>query len=278
MTTTHETSNGSVTSTDQGAHLVQWQVRGTPVIWVSRASEYAVGRPVRGGVPICWPWFGPGRTGDLAPMHGFARITPWHLVQESAADGVVHLTWQLTAADVADAPGVEHFPQEFTARYSAVVDGDSATLSLTVRNEGVDDFDYEAALHTYLHVGDAQQIRITGLEGASYFDKVLQAPATQAGPLTLTGETDRVFSSTHTVEIHDPVLERRLVIEKSHSPTTVVWNPWVEKAAAMSDFGDEEWQQMLCVEAAAVGEQGVRLAAGAEHTLSTVVRVLPLDG
>lgn len=278
MRTTHQTSNGTVTTADQGAHVVQWVVEGTPVIWVSKDSEYAVGQAIRGGVPICWPWFGPGRSGDRKPSHGFARITPWRLVQDDSAEGVVRLTWELTPEDVVGAPGVQHFRSPFVARFAAVIDEDSATLSLTVRNEGAQDVEYEAALHTYLHVGDVREVTIGGLEGADYFDKVLQARATQVGALTITGETDRVFASTGTVEVRDPVLERRLVIEKSHSPTTVVWNPWSEKAAQMSDFADQEWQQMVCVEAAAVGDQAVRLAAGAEHTLSTVVRVRPLDG
>ena len=273
---THLTANGSVVSHDQGAHLTEWRVGEVPVIWVSQASEYAEGRPIRGGVPVCWPWFGPGRSGDLTPAHGFARIAPWRLVQESDEAGAVRLTWQLTADDVHGVEGAGLFPHAFTARLQVVVDA-TATISLTVRNDDNDAWDYEAALHTYLHVGDIREVRVVGLDGAPYFDKVTGSEATQDGDVIFTGETDRVYAADGTVTVHDPVLGRTLTVDKAGSPNTVVWNPWIAKAAAMNDFGDAEWPQMVCVEAASVGEHAVRLEPGSEHTLSTTVTVRPTD-
>lgn len=269
---TFDTAGGTVTTHDQGAHLTEWRLGDTPVIWVSTASEYAEGQQIRGGVPVCWPWFGPGRSGDLSPAHGFARIAPWRLVQEKSDATVLRLTWELTAADVQGLPGTAHFAHNFTARLDVTVE-ESASIALTVRNDGREPFDYEVALHTYLHVGDIRRVEVVGLDGCDYFDKVRGADATQEGSVVFTEETDRVYSSSATVRVQDPVLQRTLTIEKSNSPTTVVWNPWIDKARAMSDFADEEWSQMLCVEAAAVGSDAVRLAAGEEHTLSTTVRV-----
>ncbi|WP_114906435.1 D-hexose-6-phosphate mutarotase [Ornithinimicrobium murale] len=271
---TYRTPSGQVIAYDQGAQVAEWRIGDTPVIWASRQSDYAEGQPIRGGVPVCWPWFGPGRSGDLQPNHGFARVAPWRLVGDESVDGEsVRLMWELTDLDVRSRGGVDHFPHRFTAHLEVVVTG-SATLSLTVRNDDSHPFDYEAALHTYLHVGDIRQIRLSGLDGASYWDKVLLSQATQHGELVFTGETDRVHTSAGSVVVHDPVLQRAITIDKAGSPTTVVWNPWAEKAAAMDDFGDQEWTEMVCVEAAAVGDDAVTLEPGAEHTLSTMVTVI----
>ncbi|NLG22193.1 MAG: D-hexose-6-phosphate mutarotase [Actinomycetales bacterium] len=273
MKRTYQTTGGALVTHDQGAHLTEWVVDGTPVIWVSGSSEFAPGRPIRGGVPVCWPWFGPGRSGDLSPMHGFARIAPWRLVEEVVDAGAVRLVWELTRHDVAGTDGAELFAGDFRARLEVVVDA-AASIALTVRNEGQGTIDYEAALHTYLHVGDIQGVRVVGLDGAPYFDKVAQQDRVQAGDVTFEGETDRVYVADGQVRVLDPALDRTLLIEKAGSPNTVVWNPWSAKAAAMADFGDEEWPQMLCVEAASVGSHAVVLQPGAEHTLSTRVSVL----
>lgn len=274
---TFRTSTGSLIAHDQGAHVTRWLVGDSPVIWVSARTEYAEGRPIRGGVPVCWPWFGPGRPGDLEPSHGFARVAPWRLVGDESVDGEsARLMWELTHQDVAGQPGVEHFPHAFTAHLEVVVT-DTATISLTVRNDDRHSFDYEAALHTYLHVGDVRTVRLTGLGGADYWDKVSRQWATQRGDLVFTGETDRVHISDRSVALHDPTLGRTLTIDKAGSPTTVVWNPWADKAAAMADLGDLEWTEMVCVETAAVGDGAVTLEAGAEHTLSTMITVGPLD-
>lgn len=272
----HRTANGSVTAYDQGAHLAEWTVEEVPVVWVSSRAAYAEGQAIRGGVPVCWPWFAAGPSGELKPMHGFARTAPWQLVEEDAGPREVRLAWVLTDADVDGLPGADRFPHPFRAELAVSV-GHDCSVGLTVTNTGTEAFDYEAALHTYLHVGDIHQAAVTGLDGAHYFDKVLQTDARQDGPITVSGETDRVYTSTATVLVHDPVLGRTLQVDKSGSPTTVVWNPWVEKAAAMTDFGDDEWRQMLCVETAAVGRDSVRLQPGAEHTLSTTIRIVPRD-
>lgn len=270
----HRTATGTVIVHDQGAHLTEWRAGGVPVIWVSPRAEYAAGRAIRGGVPVCWPWFGPGRPGDLSPSHGFARTTTWRPVVEESGTDLVRWVWELTAADVGGVPGAEHFPHRFTAQLAVEVT-DAATITLTIRNEDRQPFDYEAALHSYLHVGDVRRVTVTGLAGAPYLDKVSGERLTQQGDLGLTGETDRVYRSAGPVEVHDPVLNRTLTVAKSGSPETVIWNPWDEKAASMSDLGDREWTQMLCVEAAAVGTGAPRLAPGEAQSLSTTITVAP---
>ncbi|MCK0113214.1 D-hexose-6-phosphate mutarotase [Ornithinimicrobium sp. F0845] len=277
MRRAYRTTGGSLVAHDQGAHLTEWVVGDTAVIWASQASEYAEGRAIRGGVPVCWPWFAAGRSGDVSPAHGFARVAPWRLVEEAVDQHSVVLAWELTGQDVRGLDGSDLFPHEFRARLQVQV-AEAATISLTVRNEDRAPFSYEAALHTYLHVGDIREARVVGLDGADYYDKVDQQERTQTGDIRFVGETDRVYTADGPVRVQDPVLERTLLIEKSGSPNTVVWNPWVDKGAAMSDFGDDEWPLMVCVEAASVGDRAVVLEPGAEHTLSTRVRVLDESG
>jgi glucose-6-phosphate 1-epimerase len=149
-------------------------------------------------------------------------------------------------------------------------------MTFEVENRDATPFTYEAALHTYFHVSDAREVEVTGLEGVEFIDKVDAGTRKQQGaePLRFTGETDRVFvQTTAPVTLHDPGMKRRIVVEKTGSLTTVVWNPWIAKSAAMADFGDDEWPGMVCIETANAGENAVTLAPGAVHLMSTLISV-----
>ncbi len=252
--------SGTVTAYAHGAHVTSWIPAGEPdLLWMSARSAFDSAAPLRGGIPICLPWFGAGRSGALAPMHGFARVTSWRLVGSDDSS----LAFELSSADVDD--GL--WPYPFTATYRISVDA-SLTLELTMRNDGTEPFAFEEALHTYFTVGDVSRASIEGLDGASYLDKVSgQSGVRQSGAVTFAAETDRVYDSAADVTIVDPVLGRRITVRKSGSASTVVWNPWVAKAAAMADFGDDEWPGMLCVETANVLGSAVELAAGQSHAL-----------
>ncbi|AKT51069.1 D-hexose-6-phosphate mutarotase [Arsenicicoccus sp. oral taxon 190] len=250
---------------DQGAHLVAWTPDGAgPVLWCSEHTLLEEGVAIRGGVPICLPWFGPGRSGDRKPSHGPARITPWRLVEE----GPGTVTYAVTGAELGVA--------DLEATY-VVEAGERLTLSLTVANTGADELTYEEALHAYLTVGDVRQVTVEGLDRASYVDKTDQGRThRQEGPLRLTRETDRVYRSACAVTVVDPVLGRRLRVAKTGSASTIVWNPWADKAAQMSDLGDDEWTGMLCVEGGNVMADEITLAPGDRHTLRYELEVLPL--
>ena len=258
---------------DHGAHLVHWQPQGVePVLWMSDASALDDAAPIRGGVPICFPWFGAGRTGDQAPVHGFARIRPWTLDAVTEEPASTRLTYQL------DIDPSEAFPHRLRAAY-AITFGETLELTLTVTNRGGAEASFEEALHTYFAVSDIHQVRVLGLDGATYLDKSpagAGALVTQSGDVTFAGETDRVYSASTDVTIVDPGLHRSIVVSKQNSANTVVWNPWVAKSAAMPDFGDDEWPGMLCVEGANVGANAIVLAPGASHTMTYRVQVLPL--
>jgi len=261
---------------DHGAHVWAYSPDGQePVLWMSEKSQYVEGSPIRGGIPVVFPWFGGGPDGTLTPAHGFGRLDTWHrsdIKDTIAQDGRLLVEYELDYA-------MDHqdFPYDYTTYVRVKFTPEYLQVFMEVTNDGDEPFSFEGAFHTYLRVGDVRRISIDGLDGAEYLDKAAGAPAQfgkQEGTLTITGETDRVYRHKDTVVIDDPVLGRKLEISKSGSADTVVWNPWVDKAAAMADFGDDEWTSMICIEAANTGADAIRLLPGQTHTMRQRITVL----
>jgi glucose-6-phosphate 1-epimerase len=256
-----------------GAHVTHFQPRGEkPVLFMSEKSTFESGKPIRGGVPICFPWFGARQDGGTGPAHGFARLTEWELVSAGEKkDGEVALGFRF----VSSAATRELWNGDFELTYAVVI-GKSLTLGLWVRNTSDQEMRIEEALHTYLAVSDVKKVSIEGLAGVTYSDRV-GTPHTEtegSKPIRITAETDRIYLNTKsTCVVDDPGWGRRLLVEKAGSKTTVVWNPWIAKAKALPDFGDEEWPSMLCIETCNVREFGVTLAPGESHTMGAVIRV-----
>ncbi len=241
-----------------GAHVTDFKKKGEPpLLFTSQFSRFEKGQPIRGGIPIIFPWFG-AREGE--PMHGFARTSEWELHEAATIpDGGVSLRFSLpvTAATATWPP--------FLANYVVTVT-DALTLELIITNASADqNFTFETCLHTYFAVGDIAGVSITGLKGAAYLDKVdnFTQKTEAADALKITGETDRVFlDAPGAVDILDPKLRRKIRVEKTGSASTVVWNPGLNKSQQMPDFGNEEYQQMLCVESGNVARNKVVLAPG----------------
>jgi glucose-6-phosphate 1-epimerase len=255
----------------QGAQVTSWVPKGAhPVLWMSGHSAYSEGVPLRGGVPLCFPWF--GQHPDGGPMHGFARTTPWDLLDAAETGEDVVLTLGLTDSATTRA---SVWPHRFEARLTVTV-GRRLTLALEVRNTDDRDFSFTEAFHTYLAVGDVRTVTVGGLEGSSYVDKLLSPGRREATgtPLTLDAETDRVYALAGPVTVDDPAGDRRVRVSASGAAESVVWNPWVTKSAAMADFGDDEWTGMLCVEAGSMLEP-VGLGPGRSHTVTTTLEVTP---
>ena len=255
-----------------GAHVTHYRPAGQrPLLFLSERSRFATGQAIRGGVPVIFPWFGARAGHPDAPDHGFARTREWAVESvESGSDASVAVTLALEADDTTR----PRWPHEFRARHR-VVFGERLEMTLEVENRSGDPFTFEEALHTYLLVGDVGQASIAGLAGGVYIDKTddMRRKTLAGGPLRLDGTTDRVFLNTReTCTVTDPVLARRIVVEKTGSSTTVVWNPWQEKASTMADLGDQQWHSMLCVEAANVADNAVHLAGRTRHTMRVVVR------
>lgn len=247
-----------------GAHVTRFQKHGEePLLFLSGASEFKPGKPIRGGVPLIFPWFGP-REG--LPAHGFARLADWDLsATRLLPDGSVNLHFHL--------PPDDEFEVDFT-----VTVGASLIMEFAVINTGASDFSFENCLHTYFQIGDIRRIGITGLKGVRRLDKVLGTEAIEtAETLRIESEVDRIYqNTTATVRIHDPVLHRAIRIRKSGSESTVVWNPWVEKSKRMTDFGDDEYPGMVCVESGNVGENAITLAPGESSALRVELESEPL--
>jgi D-hexose-6-phosphate mutarotase len=257
----------------QGGHLTRWQPHGAAsVLFLSPRATYAPGRAIRGGVPLVFPWFGAHATDPQAPIHGFARTRSWRLVTSGpGADGSIVL--ELTLEH--DEATRRLWPPAFTLRYRVTV-GEVLNLALEVVNTSPAPFTFEAALHTYLAVGDIEAVAVSGLEHTTYIDKVDVFTRKRQGaePLRLTGETDRVFLGTRArCIVDDRVLGRRLVVDKEGSATTVVWNPWAARTREISDLGADDWRRMICVETANAADDAVTLPAGEHHVLSATVRV-----
>jgi glucose-6-phosphate 1-epimerase len=254
-----------------GAHVTQFQPRGQrAVLFLSAKSLYESAKPIRGGVPICFPWFGPRKGDPSSPMHGFARLSEWEVTAtRKHDDGRVSIEMTLRDSDATR----KLWPQKFTARYTATF-GNELELSLAVKNDGDAPFTFEEALHTYVEIGDIKQVRLSGLEGVEYMDKVLGGRPTQVRePIQIVAETDRVYLNTpSTCVIDDPVLKRQVRIAKQGSGTTVVWNPW-DKASAIADLGADDATHFLCVETANAKEQTLTLAPGAEHIVRATIDV-----
>lgn len=255
---------------DHGAQVISWRPHGTAeVIWLSAQAIDQPGSAIRGGVPVCFPWFGSGRSGNLSPSHGFARTADWTrmgIVEDETVTTVVH---RLTSNQASGAD----FPFAYTAHATAML-GERLAVSIEVVNAGAVDFMFEIALHAYFSVGDVTHVRVEGLDGCRYHDKVRDEVAVQAGDVVVTGEVDRVYRSSGPVTLVDPALGRSLRITKEGSASTVVWNPWIDRAHALVDFGDDEWRSMLCIETACIGEDAVALAPGEAHTIGMTVCVL----
>lgn len=249
-----------------GAHVAEWTPKGAdPVLWMSAESWFEEGQPIRGGIPICLPWFGPGRNNDKSPGHGFVRLAQWNLVEAAVVDGAAHLVLALAGEEASGLPGADEDCLDFSARLIVRM-GTTLEVRLEV-TAGKSEYTFEEALHTYLSVGDIHRTTVEGLDGASYLDKVAGGIHTQDGPVDFTGETDRVFESTGEVAVVDTAKGRTIRISKTDSANTVVWNPWEAKAAKMPDFGDREWTSMVCVEAANALGNFITLQPGHTHTL-----------
>jgi len=255
-----------------GAQVTSWQPTGSEeVIFLSEHSRWEDGRAIRGGIPICFPWFRAKADNSAAPAHGFVRTKAWQL--ESVAldqDSVI-----VTLSTESDAESRKWWPFEFRLAHRITV-GFELKLELIVTNTGSSPFHFEEALHTYNRVGDCANLRITGLDGAAFLDnRDGNKLKLQTGDIQLRHATDNAYLNTESpAEILDPILKRRIRLEKQNSLTTVVWNPWKDGASALSDLGDEEWQQMACIEASNILSGAVTLSPGAEHTMTATIRVI----
>ena len=260
----------------QGAHVTAWQPkRQQPVIFVSRKSDFVPGKPIRGGVPIAFPWFANRHDGKMGPSHGFARIQDWTLAFAALAGDDLHMTFTLGPTEISRNLGYDNF----RLAYQLTI-GRTLTMQLTVVNDANTPLLFEEALHTYYAVEDIHEVSVTGLEAVTYLDKNdnLQAKQ-QQGAITITGPTDRVYLNTaSTCILHDSGSKRRVTVAKTGSNTTVVWNPWESGAQKLPDLEPTEWHEFIAVETVNAAANAVTLAPGAKHVMEARISVDDVKG
>lgn len=252
-----------------GAQVTSWRPADSEeVIFLSRQSRFEEGKAIRGGIPVCFPWFRAKADNPQAPAHGFVRTKAWQLdLLQRMQDSVI-----ATLSTESDEGTLRWWPHEFRLVHRITV-GAELTLDLVVVNSGSTSLRFEEALHTYHHVGDAGGIRVAGLDGASFLDNTdANREKTQHGDIVMTQPIDNAYLNTrNTLELVDPIMRRRIRIAKENSLSTVVWNPWESGAKALADLGDDEWRQFACVEASNIVSCAVTLSAGEQHTMTAKI-------
>ena len=269
----------------QGAHILSYQLAGQPpLIWLNDEAVFKTGKSIRAGVPVCWPWFGvfernpqsvqAKRIGKEAPAaHGFVRAMDWELGGIEAEGESLKVEFLLPYPE----GGFPGWPHQVDLTLSIRLD-EQLHIHLISHNRGAETVSISQALHSYFAVSDVREVHVEGVDGLNYIETLDNwKTVTQTGDLRFTGETDRIYlDAPPQLSIVDPAWERRIVLTSSGSRTAVIWNPWVDRAAAFSDMADDGWQRMLCIETANVMGDVVNLKPGASHTLGVSVGSKPL--
>jgi len=250
-----------------GAQVLSWHTDGGDVLWTASEPEYKPGKPVRGGVPVVFPWFGDHKSNPDMPAHGFARSVDWHCVDEQPAQ----VTLRATDSDATRKLWDHTFAVDLTVALT-----DTLRITMTVKNTGDAPFSFEQALHTYFASGDIHEASVHGLENARYVEHAREPIDSwdPAAPIRFGAETDRVFQDVPDVlSLHAKTLHRRVTLHTDNSHSTIVWNPWPNKTARLSQMRADDWRSFCCIESANVGEHAVTLAAGQSHSMTLTLSV-----
>ena len=270
-----EESRGTCEIAFYGAHVLSYRPTGqSPVLWMSkRSARVAAGKPIRGGIPVCWPWFGAHASDARLPNHGFARLRRWKLLGTAYDSHQTSARFQLAHDDESLALWQHAFRVELTVAVSDVL-----SIEMATTNKGDTPIALTPAFHPYFLVSQIEAVRVLGLENLAYQDLV---PAgrddRQHGALQIQAETDRIYRKTRgDCTLVDPGAGRRIVVGQRGSHTTVVWNPWIEKARRLADMDNDDYQRFLCIEPAAADADAVKLEPGAEHIFGMTIQSLPI--
>jgi len=251
----------------QGAHVLSWKPQDQDeVIWLSDDATFVPGKSVRGGIPICWPWFGAHSNNTAYPAHGFARTVQWQVINTQAiSEGETDITFSLTTSEM-DNTIQQMWPSATTVEYRVNVTK-NLTLKLTTYNHSDSAITIGQALHTYFSVNDINNTTVFGLEGKTYLDKPDSFNSKiQVGPIFISSEVDRVYLDTVDDVIIDDKI-RKVIIKKQGSHSTVVWNPWKDVAEKMGDLGKNGYIRMLCVESSNAADDVITINPNESHTL-----------
>jgi glucose-6-phosphate 1-epimerase len=253
-----------------GAHVMEWTPKGSkPVLYMSPLAVLEPSKAIRGGIPICWPWFGPHPTDASQPAHGFVRNLMWTV--GNVSENLTGVTLEFLLSDGPDS--TPYWPHPFSLRLEIKM-GVTLSVDLHITNTGASEWSMTGALHTYLCVDDVRDAAVMGLDDSYYVESRLSPDRIeQSGPVYFDREVDRLYDSRDTVRLMDRKGRRTVVVDKGGSRATVVWNPWIEKSQRLSDLPDDAYPFFVCIEAANAGHQIINLGPGEVHTLSQRLRL-----
>ena len=242
-----------------GAQVMEWCPAGeTEVMYLSPDAVFKEGKAIRGGIPLCWPWFNAHPTDSQMPSHGIARTRFWELESVEETDDGVVIRFKVSQ-------GKWH-------AITVISMGKVLKVSLESLNPGADSIQVAGALHAYFRVEDIAKIRIIGLDGAEYLDTVGgRCRKQQNGDIEIPAEVDSIYDSSSSIRLVDEAMGRTILVEKSGSPSTVVWNPWIRKAAALGDLPNEDYRKFVCIEAAIANSKAVVVEPGGSYVFSTKI-------
>ncbi|WP_144208620.1 D-hexose-6-phosphate mutarotase [Shewanella donghaensis] len=252
----------------QGAQIDIFQPTDkAPLLWVSDADDYQPGNGIRGGIPICWPWFGASEITGF-PQHGFARTSLWSLSSVKMRDQIVDLIFTLKITNEQQ----QYWPHdtEISVLFSL---SDTLSVSIVNKNNGDYPISFTQALHTYFPIGDIHKLSATGFENSKYIEFGKGPYSQESDKVNFNRETDRVYTELGDTQILH-TLEGDIQVSRDNSQSAVLWNPWIDKSQRLSRFKDDDYLTMVCHETANVLEDEVKLLPGESHTLTTHIRWL----
>lgn len=253
-----------------GAHVTSFRPhRAMEILWMSPDSSFEVGKPIRGGIPVCFPWFGPHKTDPEKPQHGFARLMYWEVVKtESGATGETTVVLQLRSSEETKA----YWAHEFRAEMTIVV-GKTLEVKLKVTNPSDEPLEYTCALHSYYSLSDIGNVSLEGLQGTAYYNQLSGENDVQNEELLQIQEPlTRHYLGTETpVVIADSAFRHRIKVDKTGSKVTTVWNPGAETCAKIGDLPDDAYEMFVCVEATNAFDYPIKLAAGESFETSAII-------
>lgn len=260
--------------TRQGAQMLEWSpANHEKVLWLSEDANFEPECTIRGGLPVCWPYFASHPFTDEAPFHGFARRKNWAITRcdNNNETTIIEFRYDNDEIDT-------YWPHPCSARLRYDI-SDTLNITLETRNTGYSPFNLTQAFHTYFHVGDISKVRVEGLENCKFIDTLTNNTThTEKHPITINQEIDRIYQEQNEIiSIIDESLNRKILIQGSGITSVIVWNPWIAKSERLGDMGPEgSFRQMLCVETANVRENSIYLGPQESYTLSTTIDVQKL--
>lgn len=241
------------------------------LFFVSDHAYYEAGKAIKGGAPVCWPWFAANKGDPSLPFHGFVRNQLWQVEStELLQNGDVVVSLLFSTSEMTKTLWSHDFEL-----HQQITIGEQLDIQLTTKNTGKQSFDITQAVHSYFNIGNINTVSVSGLEEKRYLDKVEQfSEKTQHGVITVSSEVDRIYqASDNEIVIDDPGFNRKIHINNTGSTTTVVWNPWVDISRSSADLKDDDYLRFICVETANAADEIITVTAGAQYTMGVSYRI-----